>query len=355
RVWKGLGEVRVYGSGGKRGYWVVRAGGEFGDWADLMLAKCALDKPVVFKALKASLRAESVSQGVKPGAKTRHKKPDHQATGGPTSLRVTNEERASPQLSSDFTAEGDHRLSAPNDSIPPQQGMDEGTKNAAILHDKEEASIAIHGDKEEASSTIKLKDLVKLVSQIQPSFKDLDSPEDDPVIIVDESDEDEPNAKTKDTLIPRSLSPNSLPTKLKDLPSKFNELTKEIKGLKTQVYELKIGLPKEPKEIPTNLEDFTKTATSLTPPRSSSQPEREHIKKGKGKKVMSSEEAEKQNTKSDSDEEAYVTGSMVKSSKEKKLKKFDFIIEDGRHAYLSKEQINNQKKLEEEAKAEAAK
>nr|GFA69178.1 hypothetical protein [Tanacetum cinerariifolium] len=46
---------------------------------------------------------------------------------------------------------------------------------------------------------------------------------------------------------------------------------------------------------------------------------------------------------------------MVKSFKEKKLKKFDFVTEDGWHIYLSKEQINNQKKLEEEAKAEAAK
>nr|GEV47784.1 hypothetical protein [Tanacetum cinerariifolium] len=41
--------------------------------------------------------------------------------------------------------------------------------------------------------------------------------------------------------------------------------------------------------------------------------------------------AEKESTKSDSDEEAHVTGSMVKSSKKKKLKKFDFVTEDGRH------------------------
>ncbi|GJS74607.1 hypothetical protein Tco_0707448 [Tanacetum coccineum] len=91
-----------------------------------------------------------------------------------------------------------------------------------------------------------------------------------------------------------------------------------------------------------------------SPPRSSSQPEGEHIKKDKSKKVMSSEEAEKKSTKSDSIEEAHVTGFMVKSSKVKKLKKFDFVTEDGRHIHLSKEQINNQKKLEEEAKAEAA-
>ncbi|GKD78528.1 hypothetical protein Tco_1341149, partial [Tanacetum coccineum] len=47
-----------------------------------------------------------------------------------------------------------------------------------------------------------------------------------------------------------------------------------------------------------------------SPPRSSSQPEGEHIKKDKGKKVMSSEEAEKESTESDSNEEAYVAGSM---------------------------------------------
>nr|GEU68085.1 hypothetical protein [Tanacetum cinerariifolium] len=70
---------------------------------------------------------------------------------------------------------------------------------------------------------------------------------------------------------------------------------------------------------------------------------------------MSSEEAEKKSTESDSDEEAYVTGSMVISSKEKKLKKFYFVTEDGRCIHLSKEQINNQNKLEEEAEAEATK
>nr|GFC32304.1 hypothetical protein [Tanacetum cinerariifolium] len=77
-----------------------------------------------------------------------------------------------------FIAEVNPGLSAPNDSIPLQQGMDEGTKNTSYDHifaekgasstaihgDKEEASTAIHGDKEEAFSTIKLEDLAKLVS-----------------------------------------------------------------------------------------------------------------------------------------------------------------------------------------------
>ncbi|GKB42839.1 hypothetical protein Tco_0887781 [Tanacetum coccineum] len=94
-----------------------------------------------------------------------------------------------------------------------------------------------------------------------------------------------------------------------------------------------------------------------SPPKSSSQPEGEHIKKDKGKKAMSSEEAEKESTNSDSndDDETHVTGSMVESSTTKKLKKFDFITEDGRHIHLTEEEINHQKKLEEDAKAEAAK
>ncbi|GJW87171.1 hypothetical protein Tco_0162511 [Tanacetum coccineum] len=91
-----------------------------------------------------------------------------------------------------------------------------------------------------------------------------------------------------------------------------------------------------------------------SPPRSSSQPKGEHIKKDKDKKIISSEEDEKESTKSDSDEEAHVTGSMVKSSKEKKLKKFDFVTKGGEHVHLTKEQISAQKEIEEEAKAEAA-
>ncbi|GKC61566.1 hypothetical protein Tco_1089164 [Tanacetum coccineum] len=73
--------------------------------------------------------------------------------------------------------------------------------------------------------------------------------------------------------------------------------------------------------------------------------------------AMSSEEAEKESTNSGSnnDDETYVTGSMVKSSSTKKLKKFDFITKDRKHIHLTEEQINQQKKIKEEAKAKATK
>ncbi|GKB34722.1 hypothetical protein Tco_0879664 [Tanacetum coccineum] len=93
-----------------------------------------------------------------------------------------------------------------------------------------------------------------------------------------------------------------------------------------------------------------------SPPKGSSQTEGEHLKKDKGKKALSLEEDVKESTESDSDDdETHLSGSMVESSRIKKVKKFDFVTGDGKHIHLTKEQINQQKKIEEEAKAEAAK
>nr|GEW01471.1 hypothetical protein [Tanacetum cinerariifolium] len=385
-------------------------------------------------------------------------KENQQETSDPTSLEVTNEERANPQLSSDMsafnlnkpiyleffiihcksasgchasadsTAKADPGLSAPNDSIPQQQGMVEGTKNTSCDHIFVGAnSITRQVEEEEASSTIKLEDLAKLVSNVETSFKYLDSPKDDPVITLDDSDEDEKdvhttlNIKTKETSISKSSSLNSLPTEMKDLPSKFNDLTKQVKGLKNQVHNLKIKLPGDLKEIPPKLEDITKTVTSLTsqvvelktlqwelPAKFLVVPSQvkmvqtelktldalpsllnkftnalnqfaqaitsrklgvtvflhhynyhnsnvislsptttqkllstrgEHIKEDKGKKALSSEEAEKKSTDSDSDDETYATGSMVEPSRIKKLKKkgpitLKVYIEDGTSEFI---------------------
>nr|GFA00263.1 hypothetical protein [Tanacetum cinerariifolium] len=213
-----------------------------------------------------------------------------------------------------FTGTDPHVLADQTKSV--SEGLE--TVIAQPRTGKRASSVARQIKEEEASSTIKLKDLAKLVLNVQPSFKDLDSPEDDPVIVVDDSDEDEEdevhattNVETEDTssqkhkleleknkvkdeaallkaqpffpnvgklneLLVKSLQTefskilaahdfsSLLPTELKDLPSKFNELTEEIKGLKKQVHKLEIELPKDLKEIPSKLEDFTKTVTSLT-------------------------------------------------------------------------------------------
>ncbi|GJX21672.1 hypothetical protein Tco_0226117 [Tanacetum coccineum] len=255
-----------------------------------MLAICVADTLVVFKAPKTSSKSKSVSQGTKPRAKPGHKKlstsskqpsvsskeaikggsykaptssktglskkrkesnsamdsnpsqplvstlvdigmhkEDQQATGGPTSLGVTSEARANPQLSSVSIAEDDLRKFAPSD---------------LYLNNSTKPNLLVKGLK------------LSLLSQEQ---------EKGPAPLLDKDEEDEVHTITEDTSVPKSSSPSiSLPPELKDLPFKFNELTKAVKGLKQQVHELEIELPGDLKEIPYKLEDFTKTITSLT-------------------------------------------------------------------------------------------
>nr|GEX73721.1 hypothetical protein [Tanacetum cinerariifolium] len=259
-------------------------------------------------------------------------KEDQQATDGTTSLGVISEERANPQLSSGmpafnlnkpiyspsfiihsksvsgndasavFTAEVDPRNSAPSDFVPQQQGMNKGTKNTSYdyLYAGKGASSVSKQIKEETSNTIKLEDLAKLVSHVQPSFKDMNSPEDDPVIVVDESDEDEEdevhaieNVETKNTSIPTSSSPRRAEKNVEN-------------DLKQQ--QLKPTPPHATTIIPPIITNTTtQMQTPQNPQKSSSQPEEENIKKDKGRE----------------------------------------------HVNLTKEHISAQKKIEEEAKAEA--
>nr|GEV94508.1 ribonuclease H-like domain-containing protein [Tanacetum cinerariifolium] len=207
-----------------------------------ILAIGSAAKPVVFKAPKLSSNAERVSQGTKPGAQPGHKKHS-------TSLKQ-------PYVSSKEATKG-------GSSKAPT-----GSKTSHLKNNKDSSSTMESNPSQtsevEASSTIKLEDLAKRVQNVQPSFKDLDSPKDDPIIVVDDSDEDEEankdglhatsNIETKDVTVPKSYLPgqlnellvkslqtkfskilsthdlsSSLPTELNDLPYKFNELTKEVK------------------------------------------------------------------------------------------------------------------------------
>nr|GEZ23982.1 hypothetical protein [Tanacetum cinerariifolium] len=394
----------------------------------------------------------------------RFHKEDQQATGSPTYLGVTSKERSHPQLSSDLTAKVDLGKSAHNDSISKQQDMNKGAQNYSLDHmfagtnpsvlvnktkstrdglktthtkigtnfessktkKKSKADKGIgFGDDEfntspdisssnDTKKEIKLRDLSKLVQDVGTDFIDLDSPEDDKPIIVQDEINDEVMLKS------------SLPTKLKELPSKFNELTGKIKELKKHVYNLEIELLGDLKEISTKLETFTSTIKSLTtqakiktlddlpsllnkvtdalnkfaqvveksakdaekdnvnkpiptttsiippiitttitrlqspfllsPRKSSSQPEGELIKKDKSKEAMSSKDTGEEGAKSDFDDDTInLTGFIVESSKKKKMKKFDFVTKGCEHVHLTKEQIKEQKRIEKSVKADAAK
>ncbi|GJX37473.1 hypothetical protein Tco_0250776 [Tanacetum coccineum] len=301
-------------------------------------------------------------------------------------------------------AKADPGTSAPNDSLPPQQGKDEGTKNYSLDHIFAGTDLNVLADKtkyvsdgletilttpktgtqnaEKPSEEIKLEDLAKLVPNVKDDFKDLDSPEDDPIIVVDDSEEDEEenkneeihstiNDKTEDSsasippspkklrrqkpkqnLLDRKLNiplPISLPTKLKELPSKFNEVTDEVKALKRQVHGLEIEVPGDLKELPTKLEEFTTTVTSLI----SQVAELKSLQWELPAEFLSvpNQVASVQAKLKTLDA---LPSLLLKSSRIKKAKKFEFVTEDGKYIHLTKEQINQQKEIEEETKAKAA-
>nr|GEV46424.1 hypothetical protein [Tanacetum cinerariifolium] len=210
-------------------------------FTDHMKAICNLVVPVDSKAPKPSSQTKKVPQGKNPRAITglrskrsskhtsespiHHSPPTpvvgemhkeaQQAASGPTSLGATSKEGAHPQLSSAYsTTEADPGPFAPNDSIPPQQGMDEGTKNTPYDHIFTEPNLNFLVDKtksardglksvdaescaskelgaDEISKKIKLEDLADLLKDTRYAFFTLDSLLDELINMSDESGQEE--------------------------------------------------------------------------------------------------------------------------------------------------------------------
>nr|GEX20623.1 hypothetical protein [Tanacetum cinerariifolium] len=197
------------------------------------------------------------------------------ATGGPTFLGVTSEARANPQLISGMstfnlnkpiysasfiihiesalgddalavsTTEADLGKSAPSDFVPQQQdkthSVSEGLETILTQPTTRKGAsfIARYVEEDEASRIINDKD--EEADKVHATI----------------------NIETEDTSVPKSSSPSSLLTQLKDLTSKLNELNEEVKGLKKQVHELEIELPRDLKKIHSNMKTFTSLTSQV--------------------------------------------------------------------------------------------
>nr|GEX26699.1 hypothetical protein [Tanacetum cinerariifolium] len=374
-----------------------------------------------------------------------------QATSGPVSLGVT-----------DSTAEADRGKTAPNDSLSQQQGIDKGTKNylfdyditcsnPSVLVDKTQSDRdrletthtkigteykAIYVQVEfntsteltnsnDATKEIKLEDLSKLVKDVGIALMGLESPEDDLPFIV-QSDEEEkevhakPHAETKkekvDVKVKVALlsAQPSFPnmkqlTELLELPSKFKEISREIRYLKSlnkkvvkmnnqkleasngllalqvQVSSITAQLSKleDLDALPSLLDKVTEVinrfATAITSAsqttddtsvlsagqvgthpiegkKNTQQATIIHLLKttprpkreqvkNKANEAISYKEAEEKESESDSDTEIRLTDCMVESSKKKRLKKFSFVDEQGELFLMTKKEMKTQKKI----------
>ncbi|GJS54084.1 hypothetical protein Tco_0627446 [Tanacetum coccineum] len=165
---------------------------------------------------------------------------------------------------------------------------------------------------------------------------------------------------------------SSLPTELKDLPSKFNELTDEVKALKTQVHGLKIKVRGDLKELLTKLEEFTMTVTTTSqvgdqcvPSAGQASTMPAEGEKNTNKATISQlfqrrtkKNVERTNLNKPQPETTTPPPIPPEQTKidmgKKAMSSKDAKEENGEHVHLTKEQGNQQKKIEEEAKAEAA-
>ncbi|GKC67628.1 hypothetical protein Tco_1100226 [Tanacetum coccineum] len=196
--------------------------------------------------------------------------------GGLTFLGATSEDRAHPQLSrhdasADSIAETDPGLSAPTDSIPSQQdqtkSVGDGLKTAKTDLDESEEKEA---DKEDTHDTS--HDVPKYTSDELEQQKATVEAE----VASLKARPSYPDINQLTDLLVTSLKPelskllashnfaSCLPTELKELPSKFTELFREIKELKQHVKDMEIKLSSDLKEIPKKLETFTSTISSLS-------------------------------------------------------------------------------------------
>ncbi|GJZ86886.1 hypothetical protein Tco_0658496 [Tanacetum coccineum] len=396
-------------------------------------------------------------------------KEDLQDTGGLTSLGVTSKARANHQLSSGMLAfnlndpiyltsfiihyesasgndaseisiaGADLRISAPG--IDPHVLADK-TKSVSdgletVLTTPETGTSNTTKTSEQIKfGSIKLEDLAYLVLNVKVDFKDLDSPEDDPIIVSQKHtlETEKRKAKAEITRLKAQLFfPNvgqlneqlvkslttkfskilfahdfssSLPIELKDLPSKFDELTeeelpKEFVSLLVQVASVQAklqtldALPGILLNITKALNKFAQVLDSVSSKaRDQSVPSASQVDTmpAKGEKntnqttisQLFQRQSEKENLNNQQPKpttpppippiitttthmqssflskpleiSSQLEGEQTKIEKGKKVMySKDAEEENGEHVHLTKEQISTQKKIEEEAKAEAAK
>ncbi|GJR16538.1 retrovirus-related pol polyprotein from transposon TNT 1-94 [Tanacetum coccineum] len=334
-----------------------------------MLSICNVDVPVVFEAPKTySYIKKKESQGSELGAKTRHRRKHTSKCNLVSKQEVTK--NTDPNVLADKTNSVNEGLEIV--FTTPKTGKGAST----IAKQLEEVSF----EDTKVFKEIKLEDLSKLVQNARADFMDLDSTEDDPIIVVDESEEDDEedkdkevhatsNVETEDTSAPKPPSPMSIqlqeptnqelpaeflsvPTQVETvqaefktldaLPGLLNKVTKSlnqfaqaIASTSKKTGDASVPLAGPAGTQPTEGEKNKNQATISYPLKSSSQTEGEHIKKDKGKKAMSLKDAEEESSDRESNDTINLIGFRVESSRMKKLKKFDFITEDGDHDFVT--------------------
>ncbi|GJW26535.1 hypothetical protein Tco_0040346 [Tanacetum coccineum] len=309
--------------------WVLKPNQTVGPpFTDHMKVIYNLDVHVDSKAPKPSSQTEEVPQGKKPRAKSGLRR---KQSSKHTSESKTEASKSKTGQSEKETQSSSAKDKSPSHPLPPTLVVGEmhkearqasggptslGATNEEGVHPQISSGINEESRADDISKKIKLEDLPDLLKDTRSAFFTPDSPQDEPIIVSNKSEEEEEVAKDRDThasshesqkdeleqqktkaeaevsslkaspsypdinqltdLLATSLKPvfskllashdfaSCLLNALKELPSKFTELSREIKELKKHVQDMEIELCGDLKEIPTKLETFTSTISSLS-------------------------------------------------------------------------------------------
>ncbi|GJV76534.1 hypothetical protein Tco_1508118 [Tanacetum coccineum] len=305
---------------------------------------CSTKRPIYEKEKSVTAKDKNQNQpSVSTPVVTKLNKDALQATSGPTSLGVTG---TNPSVLVDKTESVGDGLGTVQ--TRPKIEKESTTKNLFGTDTKE-----VDQRSDEDNDEIKWDDLTKLVKNISVAAMDLDSPKEDQSIqILSEYESGiqvEVQTKIEDALVlkppPSPISIKiqeltnqimifsaSIPTELKELSSKVNEINRAMGDLKQYIKKLEIEVPGDLKALLDKMEEFQTSISALT------------------NKVASLE-----------DFMLELLGGLLalpgptctleESSKSKPLTKFTYITRKGEKYQMIEEEIKNQKGIEQAAKA----
>ncbi|GJV25399.1 hypothetical protein Tco_1378094 [Tanacetum coccineum] len=148
-------------------------------------------------------------------------------------------------------------------------------KNSSILSKSDRDFVLIYEDDDDEE--IKWVDLTELVKETGAEGMDLDSPKDDQPLQISNDDEADIQAEVQLTeLLESSLKleldkmlkdydfSTSLPSDLKELPTKVDKINGSLSQLKRYVETLEIEVPGDMNELPAKLHKFQSFISALT-------------------------------------------------------------------------------------------
>nr|GEV46790.1 carotenoid cleavage dioxygenase 1 [Tanacetum cinerariifolium] len=200
--------------------------------------------------------AQQAARGLTSLGATSEKGAHPQLTRGLTSLGATSEKGAHPQLSNDSTTEADRT----NLNVLVDKTKSAGDRLKTV-HTESGASKELGAD--EIKKRIKLEDLADLLKDKRSAFFTPDSPLDEPINVLDESDQEEVEkaketpATSQDVAKLKNIQ-WELPTEILDLPhliSSVQEMLKTLDSLPGKATALPAEEEKNTKEADTNLKN----------------------------------------------------------------------------------------------------